>query len=125
MVVNKYEQIELPEYISCPFAVLGFKTADGTGQKQLFAAGHHPKMRVVKASVIIIAGTVAATAVVEDGDGVDAVTALDTGTTLGATTVGTLVAGQYFDRNEAVMINIVAAGTGVYALYFVQCESID
>lgn len=126
MTVSVVQPNEILEYFAAPLTVIkGFKTADGTGQIELVSAGHHPNMRVTKASVVLLsAATAQVTAVIEDGDGNDAVTGLDSGTTQFATTEGTLKKDQVFNRNEAVMLNITAAGTGVYALFIVTFESI-
>jgi hypothetical protein len=124
MTVSLIEESEIPEFYSHITLSKGFKTADGTSQIQMVAAGHHPKMRITRAQVTVFAGSVAVAAVIEDGDGNDATSSLSSGTTAFATTEATLVAGQYFDRNEAVMIKPSAAGTDIYALYIVELESI-
>ncbi len=125
MTVSVVQPNEIQEYFAAPLMVFkGFKTADGTGQIQLVAAGHHPTMRVVRAGVLMLDGTAQVQAVIEDGDGNDAVTGLDSGTTAFVLTEGTLVEGQIFNRNEAVMLNVTAAGTDAHVLFLVQFESI-
>ena len=123
MTVSLIEESEIPEYFSCPCAVKGFKTAD-TGQITLWAAGHHPKMRIVRFGCFLGASAVTSVLVIEDGDGTDATGGLSPGTTAFVTTEGSLIAGQYFDRNEAVCLTPTTAGTTTLALVFVQCESI-
>lgn len=126
MAVSVIQPNEIEEYYAAPLTVVkGFKTADGTGQIQLVQAGHHPNMRVVRASVTnLVAPTDQVQAKIQDGNGNDAVTGLDSGTTAGETTEGTVIRDQVFLRNEAVMLNVTNAGTGVYALFVVQFESI-
>lgn len=124
MTISTIEETEIPEHYGHITLIKGYKTADSTGQFQLLAAGHHPKCRITRTSVTILDGSAQVQAVIEDGDGNDAATGLNSGTTAFVNTEGTLVAGQVFERNEAVMLNVTAAGTGIHALFVVELETI-
>jgi len=122
----KMDQDELPEYMVVGSVHHGFKTADAPGKTTLLAAGHHPKLRIVKADVTLLAeATTQATAQIELGsDGTDLVTGLDTGTAV-ATVAGTVVPGLTVPRNDAVVLNVLTSGATVAALFDCQFESVD
>lgn len=122
----KMDQDELPEYVVVGTVQHGFKTADAPGKTTLLAAGHHPKLRITKANVTLLAAaTTQATAVIELGsDGTDLVTGLDTGTSA-ATVAGTVVDGLTVARNDAVVLNVATSGATVVALFDCQFESVD
>ncbi len=125
MVIQTIEESEIPEHNSVFMLVHARKPADGVGAVQIAAPGHHPKCRI---SRVIAVPLVYLTAVdvfaIEDGDGNDAAT-ISSGAGLGISTEGTLVAGQVFERNEAIKVNLTTDGDATNAtLVFVQLESI-
>jgi hypothetical protein len=127
MTISKIEQNELPEYL-VPFTLTYMATVAGsTGQVILAAAGHHPKCRFVRGQVTSQAySTTADQYVVEDGDGNDATAACVQSTTVNTPASFVAIAGQYFDRTEAICINRTVVGNAANACFvIVQFESID
>lgn|GEM_PF-6509064 len=126
MTISKVEQNELPEYLVVGTVIKGYKTADGTGSITLLAAGHHPKIRIVRAGVTLLAGAAQVQATITKGDGTTTlVSGLNSGTTSGVTTEGTVDASKYLDRYDSLLLVPSAAGTTVTALFWAQLESID
>ena len=122
----KIDQDELPEHYSIFTLTTVVISAAGDGALVTLAApGHHPKCRLVTLNVITtIANADEVDITIEDGDGNDA--AVGTGSpTLG--NVGTVVYqyDQVFERNEAIVANVVDAGTSAGALVLATFESID
>jgi hypothetical protein len=127
MTISKIEQNELPEYL-VPFTLTYMATVAGsTGQVILAAAGHHPKCRFVRGQVTSQAATTTGDQyVVEDGDGNDATAAALQSLTANTPTAFVPIAGQYFDRTEAICINRTVVGNAANACFvIVQFESID
>ena len=125
MTISTIEESEIPEHNSIFTVVHARKPADAVGVTQLLAPGHHPKCRLVsvKAMPLVYANAVDVFAV-EDGDGNDAAT-ISAGAGIGISTTGTLIAGQVFERNESVNVNLTTDGDATNAtLVFVQLESI-
>ena len=127
MTLSKVDQNELPEYL-VPFTLVHMATIAGaTGQTVLAAPGHHPKCRLVKVTVTSEAyANVPDQYVIEDGDGNDASLAAVQSATVNTPVNGVLIAGQYFDRNEAICVNRTVKGDAANACFVIaQLESID
>ncbi len=125
MSISLIEETEIPEYFSVFTLVYCRKPADGTGQVILAAPGHHPKCRIARATVVVLAySTTQDVIAIEDGDGNDAAT-VTAGTAIGVAVDFTLIAGQVFERNEAIAYNLTTDGNAANAdIIFVQLESI-
>lgn len=125
MTTSKVEQDELPEYLSIFTLPIALITADGTGQNVLAAAGHHPKCRLTKlVQLTTIANAAPMDVSIEDGDGNDA--AVGTGsTTLGNDGTVVYVYGKVFERDDAIIANVVDDGTAAGVLILPTFESID
>ena len=126
MVVSKLDQNELPEHFGIPALVWVGIVAGTTGSTTLLAPGHHPKCRISRMQVLTLAySTAADTLAIEDGDGTDAATATQSGTVNAVATTQALIAGQYFDRNEAIVVTRTVGNAANAILVIVQLESID
>ena len=125
MAINTIEENEMPEHYSLFTLTHNRKPADGVGQVVLAAPGHHPKCRIVSVKHTVLAYAAAVDVfAVEDGDGNDAAT-LDGGAAIGISTEGALVAGQVFERNEAICANLTTDGNAANAgILTVLLESI-
>jgi len=121
----KIDQDELPEHYSIFTLVHVYVTGSDGDLVTLAAAGHHPKCRLVKASLLTtIANADEVDISIEDGDGNDA--AIISGhATLGNTGTVVYKYDQVFERNEAIVANVVDAGTAAGAVLFATFESID
>lgn len=123
----KIDQDELPEHVSL-LSFTHFATVAGAvGTTVLAAPGHHPKCRLTYVSVLSLAyNAVPDQYVVEDGDGVDASVAATQSATVNTPVDGVLIAGQVFERNEAIVLNRTVKGDAANAcLVTVRAESID
>ncbi len=125
MVISTIEESEIPEHFSIFTLVYCRKPADAVGAVTLAAPGHHPKCRIARAQVVVLAYSTAADVIaIEDGDGNDAAT-VTAGTAIGVSTDFTLIPGQVFERNEAIRYNLTTDGDAANAdIIFVQLESI-
>lgn len=125
MTISTIEESEIPEYFSVFTLIHHRKPADSVGQVVLAAPGHHPKCRIARASYNVLAYSTAADVIaIEDGDGTDAATVTG-GAAIGVSVDFTLVAGQVFERNEAICVNLTTDGNAANAgIVTIQCESI-
>ena len=125
MAISTIEENEMPEHYSLFTLVHSRKPADSVGQVVLAAAGHHPKCRIASAHYTVLAYTAVADQVaVEDGDGNDAATVTG-GSAIGISVNMDLIAGQVFERNEAICANLTVDGDAANAgVLFVTLESI-
>lgn len=122
----KIDQDELPEHYSIFTLTQIVISAAGDGALVTMAApGHHPKCRLVKLDVLTTkANADEIDITIEDGDGTDA--AVGTGSpTLGANGTVVYTPNQVFERNEAIVMNVVDAGTTASAFVAATFESID
>ena len=126
MTISKLDQNELPEFLVHGACIKFYKTADGTTNITLLAAGHHPKLRITRAEICLYTGAVQSQQTITKGDGTTTlVSGLNSGTTAGTYVAGTPVAGAYLDRNDALLLVTSAAGTTVLSMIVVEWESID
>ena len=125
MTISTIEESEIPEHYSVFTLVHNRKPADAVGQVILAAAGHHPKCRIARASANVLAYSTAADVIaIEDGDGNDAAT-VTAGAAIGVSVDFTLIAGQVFERNEAIAVNLTTDGNAANAtVVTIQLESI-
>ena len=104
MTISTIEESEIPEHYSLFGITVHYKVAFTAGIKQIVAPGHHPKCRLVSGQVHPHAySTAGSTYIVEDGDGNDA-SIVATTAVVDTTVDMSLIAGQVFERNEAICI---------------------
>lgn len=126
MSISTIEESEIPEHFDVFTLVHCRKPADAVGSNTLAAPGHHPKCRIVKVESVCLAYSTAADVYdIEDGDGNLATAASTVGAAIGVSAEATLVAGQVFERNEAIVHELTTDGNAANAyIVFVTCESI-
>ena len=104
MTVNQIEESEIPEHYGVFTVTKCYPVAFSAGQDVVVAAGHHPKCRLVSGTVHPhIFTSTGSQFTVEDGDGNDASDNLTTAT-VDTMLDFTPIAGQVFERNEAICI---------------------
>lgn len=115
MTKSVVEEADVPEHYGVFSLTHNRKPADAVGNTVLAHAGHHPKCRLVsvKAMPIVYDSAVDVFAV-QDGDAVVAAT-ISSGAAIGVSTEGTLVEGQVFNRNEAIVCDLTTDGNALNA----------
>lgn len=121
MTISTIEESEIPEHYSIWGMTVAYKVGFTAGQKVIVAAGHHPKCRLVSGQVHPhIFTTTGSQFTVEDGDGNNATDNLTTAV-VDTMLDFTPIAGQVFERNEAICILSVqgnaANANSVYLLF--------
>jgi hypothetical protein len=126
MSISTIEESEIPEHYSVFTLVHARDPADATGQTVLSAPGHHPKCRIADLKVVVTAySTAVDVGAIEDGDGNDAATFTCAAVVGSKQTAKTIISGQVFERNEAIVHNLTTDGNAANAyLCFVTLESI-
>jgi hypothetical protein len=125
-MLNTIEEIELPEGTLVFSAQATFAAAAGVVTKLLFAAGRHPKCRLVRATLVgLVFSTTGDQYAIEDGEGNDATSAALQVTGVGTPVVFTLTDGQIFERNEAIYVKKTVEGNAAnVATVHAQFENI-
>jgi hypothetical protein len=114
MTLNSIEPAEIPEYFVTGCLTYFRSTADAVGQTVLLAAGKHPKLRITRADVFVIAYSTAADVfAIEEQGGTDHGT-VTAGAVAGLKTAFSIT-DDIFEANEAVCINLTTDGNALNA----------
>lgn len=109
------DENQIPEHFGVFTLTHNRKPADATGNTVLAHAGHHPKCRLVSVKAMpLVYDTAVDVFAIQDGDAVVAAT-ISSGDAIGISTEGTLVEGQVFERNEAIICDLTTDGNAANA----------
>ena len=118
-MVGPVEEYDMPEHFGVFTLTRTRVPAEGTGQFELAAAGHHPKCRLVKAEVVaLIYSTAADVIAIEHSDGGDVATAtasVTIGTPVPMTIAPAAGYDEIFERNEPIIVKASTEGNAANA----------